>query len=60
MYLVSLEWHWLESLLGFICLVAQTLTTPSESRYWMNGCIEEVGSVWCGGRGMGQGMISGW
>ena len=31
MYLVSLGWHWLESLLGFIRLVAQTLTLTSLS-----------------------------
>ena len=30
-YLVSLGWHWLESLLGFIRLVAQTLTLTSLS-----------------------------
>ena len=28
MYLVSLGQHWLESLLGFICLVTQSLTNP--------------------------------
>ena len=43
MYLVSLGQHWLESLLGFIHLVAQTLTVvrimtkKTIQRYWYCG-----------------------